>query len=123
MSSLTLSLAPPALVRLHDVLICLSKFSDTVAIEAEHDLVWFLQFRNSKKFLLMYHVKLRLSALNSTKTAFASFVCEKESFFEAYSFNVRRDVRSSSGSTAGDRFYCQILLKVTCSNRWSERLI
>ncbi|KAJ5133411.1 hypothetical protein N7448_001560 [Penicillium atrosanguineum] len=96
MSSLTLSLAPPALVRLHDVLICLSKFSDTVAIEAEHDL-------------------LRLSALNSTKTAFASFVCEKEVFFETYAFNVRKDIRSSSGSTAGDRFYCQILLKTLLS--------
>lgn len=47
MSSLTLSLAPPALVRLHDVLICLSKFSDTVAIEAEHDLVWLVQLGNS----------------------------------------------------------------------------
>ena len=44
MTSLTLSLAPPALIRLHDVLICLSKFSDTVAIEAEHDLVR-LQFQ------------------------------------------------------------------------------
>ncbi|KAJ5273117.1 Rad9/DDC1 [Penicillium angulare] len=54
MTSLKLSLAPPALVRLHDALTCLAKFSDTVAIEAEHDL-------------------LRLSALNSTKTAFASF--------------------------------------------------
>lgn len=39
MTTLTLSLAPPALVRLHDALICLSKFSDTVAIEAEQDLV------------------------------------------------------------------------------------
>ena len=62
--------------------------------------------------LLNTYLQLRLSALNSTKTAFASFVCEKELFFEAYSFNVRRDIRSSSGSTAGDRFYCQILLKV-----------
>jgi hypothetical protein len=39
MTTISLSLAPPALVRLHDVLICLAKFSDTVAIEAEHDLV------------------------------------------------------------------------------------
>ncbi|KAJ6108536.1 Rad9/Ddc1 [Penicillium sp. IBT 18751x] len=96
MPSLKLSLGPPALVRLHDILICLSKFSDTVAIEAEHDL-------------------LRLSALNSTKTAFASFVCEKELFFEAYSFNARKDIRSSSSTTAGDRFYCQILLKALLS--------
>ncbi|CAI7579304.1 unnamed protein product [Penicillium manginii] len=36
MTSLTLSLGPLALVKLHDALTCLSKFSDTVAIEAEH---------------------------------------------------------------------------------------
>ncbi|KAJ5896361.1 uncharacterized protein N7473_005760 [Penicillium subrubescens] len=92
MTTISLSLAPPALVRLHDVLICLSKFSDTVAIEAEHDL-------------------LRLSALNSTKTAFASFACEREVFFEAYSFTVRR----SAASNGGDRFYCQILIKALLS--------
>ncbi|KAJ5569730.1 uncharacterized protein N7459_009160 [Penicillium hispanicum] len=96
MTSLTLSLAPLALVRLHDALICLAKFSDTVAIEAEHDL-------------------LRLSALNSTKTAFASFVCEKEQFFESYSFSMRRDGRSSYQSQGRDRFYCQILLKALLS--------
>lgn len=39
MTSLKLSLAPLALVRLHDTLICLAKFSDSVAIEAEHDQV------------------------------------------------------------------------------------
>jgi hypothetical protein len=39
MTSLSLSLGPAALVRLHDVLICLAKFSETVAIEAEPDLV------------------------------------------------------------------------------------
>lgn len=42
MTSLSLSLGPPALVRLHDALICLSKFSETVAIEAEPDLVSYL---------------------------------------------------------------------------------
>ncbi|KAJ5176076.1 uncharacterized protein N7482_001953 [Penicillium canariense] len=93
MTTLALSLGPPALVRLHDVLICLSKFSDTVAIEAEHDL-------------------LRLSALNSTKTAFASFACERALFFEAYSFTVPQ---STAGSGAGDRFYCQIYIKALLS--------
>ncbi|KAJ5081724.1 Rad9/DDC1 [Penicillium alfredii] len=102
MTTLALSLGPPALVRLHDVLICLSKFSDTVAIEAEPDI-------------------LRLNALNSTKTAFASFAFEKDFFFEAYSFCVHRDARSArqfqrtSGSAATDRFYCQIYLKALLS--------
>lgn len=58
--------------------------------------------------------KLRLSALNSTKTAFASFACPKEPFFEAYSFDVRRDGQSSR-QQGPDRFYCQILLKVCCA--------
>ncbi|KAJ5172639.1 Rad9/Ddc1 [Penicillium capsulatum] len=95
MTTLSLSLAPPALVRLHDTLICLAKFSDTVAIEAEPEL-------------------LRLSALNSTKTAFASFACLKESFFEAYSFDVQRNDRSSH-QQGPERFYCQIYLKALLS--------
>ncbi|KAJ5907537.1 Rad9/Ddc1 [Penicillium taxi] len=95
MTTLSLSLAPPALVRLHDILICLSKFSDTVAFEAEQDL-------------------LRLSALNSTKTAFASFVCARESFFEAYSFSVQRDGQSQYRNYP-DRFHCQVLLKALLS--------
>ncbi|KAJ5805023.1 Rad9/Ddc1 [Penicillium riverlandense] len=41
MTTLSLSLAPPALIQLHDALTCLSKFSETVAIEAEHDLLFF----------------------------------------------------------------------------------
>ncbi|KAJ5747536.1 uncharacterized protein N7511_009232 [Penicillium nucicola] len=94
MTSLSLSLGPAALVRLHDVLICLAKFSDTVAIEAEPDL-------------------LRLSALNSTKTGFASFAFEKDAFFESYSFSARGDGRSGSGSF--DRFFCQIYIKALLS--------
>ena len=39
MTSLSFSLAPEALVRLHNALICLSKFSHYVSIEAEYDLV------------------------------------------------------------------------------------
>lgn len=45
MTSLILSLGPSALIRLHDVLICLSKFSDTVALEAENDLVSILYMK------------------------------------------------------------------------------
>ncbi|CAG7926066.1 unnamed protein product [Penicillium olsonii] len=94
MTSLSLSLDPPALVRLHDVLICLSKFSETVAIEAEPTL-------------------LRLSALNSTKTGFASFAFEKNVFFETYSFQTSND--GHSGSTPQDRFFCQIYAKALLS--------
>ncbi|KAJ5963800.1 Rad9/DDC1 [Penicillium vulpinum] len=94
MTSLSLSLGPPTLVRLHDALICLSKFSETVAIEAEPEI-------------------LRLSALNSTKTGFASFTFEKEEFFEAYYFNSSNDGRS--GSAPLNRFFCQIYIKALLS--------
>ena len=39
MTHLTFSLSPAALVRLHDALICLAKFNESVSIEAEYDLV------------------------------------------------------------------------------------
>ena len=39
MVALSFSLAPEALYQLHDALTCLAKFHETVAIEAEFDLV------------------------------------------------------------------------------------
>lgn len=39
MAHLSFSLLPDALVRLHDVLTCLAKFDESVALEAEYDLV------------------------------------------------------------------------------------
>jgi cell cycle checkpoint control protein RAD9A len=38
-TTLSFSLSPPALFRLHDALTCLSKFNESVSIEAEYDLV------------------------------------------------------------------------------------
>ena len=38
-TSLSFSLSPPALIRLHEALICLAKFNESVSIEAEYDLV------------------------------------------------------------------------------------
>ncbi|KAJ5655159.1 hypothetical protein N7507_007109 [Penicillium longicatenatum] len=97
MTSLTFTLDPDAIVRFHDIFVCLAKFSDTVALEAEPDL-------------------LRLSVLNSTKTAFASFVCDREEFFQKYEFSVSRsNGYSFHGQGGGDRFYCQILLKALLS--------
>ncbi|KAJ5604737.1 Rad9/Ddc1 [Penicillium lagena] len=102
MTTLSLSLAPPALIRLHDALTCLSKFSETVAIEAEHDL-------------------LRLSAINSTKTAYAAFAFARELFFEAYAFSTdgnsraARHHQSTTSSAPSDRFCCQIYIKALLS--------
>ncbi|KAJ5776837.1 hypothetical protein N7520_000083 [Penicillium odoratum] len=93
MTSLTFTLDPDAMVRMHDAFVCLAKFSDTVALEAEQGL-------------------LRMSALNSTKTAFASFVLDKEEFFQEYDFSVSKTSGFSFHSEDGDRFYCQIMIKV-----------
>ncbi|EAW13939.1 putative DNA repair protein rad9 [Aspergillus clavatus NRRL 1] len=92
MTLLSFSLLPDALGRMHDALLCLAKFSETVAIEAESDL-------------------LRLSVLNSTKTGYAAFVFEKDGFLASYSFareSIARDARS-------ERFCCQIYIKTLLS--------
>ena len=39
MPKLSFSLKPAALLQLHDALVCLSKFNESVSIEAEYDLV------------------------------------------------------------------------------------
>ncbi|KAE8372730.1 Rad9-domain-containing protein [Aspergillus bertholletiae] len=93
MAALSFSLAPEALYQLHDALTCLAKFYDTVAIEAEYDL-------------------LRLSVLNSTKTAYAAFVFEADGFFESYSFDMPWDSRKAGRP---DRFCCQLYIKALLS--------
>lgn len=40
MTSLSFTLLPVALLQLHDVLVCLSKFNESVSIEAEESFVW-----------------------------------------------------------------------------------
>ncbi|KAL4944582.1 hypothetical protein BDV06DRAFT_220100 [Aspergillus oleicola] len=85
MATISFSLLPDSLSHFHDALLCLSKFSDTVGIEAENEL-------------------LRLSALNSSKTAFAAFVFEPETFFERYDFYY-----------TNGKFSCQVYLKALLS--------
>ncbi|BCR88017.1 putative DNA repair protein rad9 [Aspergillus chevalieri] len=106
MAHLSFSLAPASLVRLHEALTCLVKFNESVALEAEYDL-------------------LRLSVLNSTKTAYSAFVLEADSFFENYTFSPSSDISSASRSNRRpDRFCCQIYLKALLSvfkGRTSEK--
>ncbi|KAL4871847.1 hypothetical protein BDV12DRAFT_183421 [Aspergillus spectabilis] len=92
MTTLSFSLLPGSLLRLHDALVCLAKYSDTVAIEAEHD-------------------ALRLSALNLSKTAYSAFAFEAENFFERYEFGLGRRSRSSDAG----KFSCQVYLKALLS--------
>ncbi|OJJ46704.1 hypothetical protein ASPZODRAFT_2130135 [Penicilliopsis zonata CBS 506.65] len=95
MTSLSFSLAPDALVKLHNTLICLSKFSDSVTIEAEQNL-------------------LRLSTLNSTRTAYSAFGLEADKFFQSYAFS-RRIEDETARADPLDRFCCQIYLKALLS--------
>jgi cell cycle checkpoint control protein RAD9A len=112
MATLSFSLQSSALVPLHDALSCLSKFSESVSIEAEYDLVS-TNDTMTVAFLLKEGLqKLRLSALNTTKTGYASFVFDADKFFSRFSFSLRRNKNTAAGIQAGDRFACQIYLKV-----------
>lgn len=52
MPKLSFSLKPSALLQLHDALVCLSKFNESVSIEAEYDLVSAFQLVVSKSLIL-----------------------------------------------------------------------
>ncbi|EEA20995.1 hypothetical protein TMatcc_000999 [Talaromyces marneffei ATCC 18224] len=95
MPKLSFSLKPSALLQLHDALVCLSKFNESVSIEAEYDL-------------------LRLSTLNTAKTAYASFVLDSSKFFFKYSFSAR-GAQQSSGQRYVDKFACQMYIKALLS--------
>lgn len=80
--ALRFTLSPAHCARFYDVLTCLSKFSDLLSIEARYS-------------------QLLLSALNSSKSAYASFLLEKDEFFTQYEFD-------SDLSRRDDRFSCSI---------------
>ncbi|KAK2861471.1 hypothetical protein FQN49_004167, partial [Arthroderma sp. PD_2] len=90
MASVSFTLLPEALLQLRDVLICLSKFNETVSIEAESD-------------------SLRLSTLNATKSGYASYKFDAASFFAQYSYNGNKD------KNGRDRVSCQIYIKALLS--------
>ncbi|KAH8821566.1 DNA repair protein-like protein rad9 [Xylogone sp. PMI_703] len=92
MAILNFSLSPEALGQLHDVLICLGKFSEAVAIQANND-------------------KLVLSALNSSNSAYASFTLTSSKFFSKYTFKPS----TASGTQTRERFSCKIYNKALLS--------
>ncbi|KAI9750931.1 MAG: ribosomal protein S14, S11 [Chaenotheca gracillima] len=67
MPTLELTLTPEAVGRFHDALVCLSKFNETVFIEARRD-------------------KLLFTTLNLSKSAYASFAFDSAQFFSKYDF-------------------------------------
>ncbi|KAF2086706.1 DNA repair protein Rad9 [Saccharata proteae CBS 121410] len=89
MVTLNFTLMPSASAALHDALVCLAKFSETVSIEARRD-------------------RLSLTALNSSKSAYASFALEASKFFSNYEF-------SPSTNSVEGRFTCRIMNKALIS--------
>ncbi|OJD20211.1 hypothetical protein ACJ73_08455 [Blastomyces percursus] len=96
MTSLSFTLLPDALLQLHDVLLCLAKFNENVSIEAEESF-------------------LRFSALNLTKSAYASFKFDASTFFSQYMFVGSRRIASGSGRSATDKLTCQLYIKALLS--------
>ncbi|KAH0290623.1 Rad9-domain-containing protein, partial [Aureobasidium sp. EXF-3399] len=82
MSALSFAFSPEATAKVHDALICLAKFSETVCLEARGDM-------------------LTLTALNSSRTSYASFALDAKTFFLSYDF----------GLGQGARFTCQLYNK------------
>ncbi|KAK0116071.1 hypothetical protein ONS95_013104 [Cadophora gregata] len=91
MAILSFTLNPESLDKLHSALACLSKFSEAVSIEASHD-------------------KLVLTALNSSKSAYASFTLGSK-FFLKYLYKPVR----TAGSLPKDKFTCRIYNKALLS--------
>ena len=86
MAVLSFSLSPESIGRIYELLICLAKFGESVAIEARNE-------------------KLTITALNLSRTAYASFSLDAKSFFINYDF------KSKPAMKGGDRFTCQLLNK------------
>lgn len=63
------------------------------------------------------HPKLLLSALNSSRSAYASFTLEKSAFFEKYTYGLR------SESEEEGRFTCQLYNKVSHSEECLTSLL
>ncbi|KAF2834933.1 hypothetical protein M501DRAFT_485677 [Patellaria atrata CBS 101060] len=89
MVTLNFTLTPGAASRIHDLLLCLSKFSESVQIEARKE-------------------RLALTALNSSKSAYASFSLLVPDFFSKYEF-------SSENYNTDGKFTCSILNKALLS--------
>ncbi|OBT62666.1 hypothetical protein VE03_07509 [Pseudogymnoascus sp. 23342-1-I1] len=91
MAVLTFTLSPEAVGKMHDALICLGKFNESVSLEATRD-------------------HLVLTALNTTRTGYASFTFATNKFFSKYIYNPPR----TSGSTKG-KFTCRLYNKALAS--------
>ncbi|KAJ4349896.1 uncharacterized protein N0V89_008516 [Didymosphaeria variabile] len=86
---LNFALTPEAASKIHDLLVCLGKFSDTVAIEARRERITF-------------------TALNSSKSAYAALTLNGKQFFSSY------ECIPNHGGPDG-RFTCSMYTKALLS--------
>ncbi|CAF9919078.1 MAG: hypothetical protein HETSPECPRED_003939 [Heterodermia speciosa] len=94
--ALSFALSDEGVVRIHDALICLAKFGEQVSLEARHD-------------------RLTLAALNSSKTAYASFCLDKTTFFQNYHYSPSEAQSQRAEAEAEPRFTCQLYNKALLS--------
>lgn len=140
MVSLSFTLLPEALLQFHDVLTCLAKFNENVTVEAEQNfvsgpsglhtiyclLIFVVVPNNTNLYKLLFaswldtntdvylSTQLRLTTLNSTKSAYASFKFDpsSSSFFSGYSLNITRAAAGVAAGNSREKLSFQIYLKV-----------
>jgi len=109
MAVISFSLLPEPTARIYEALVCLAKFGENVSIEARSEKARF----PTAPPPLRTHIngrltcrQLTLTALNSSRTGYASFALDAKTFFIDYAFD------ATSSAKGGDRFTCQLLNKV-----------
>lgn len=112
MAILTFTLSPDGVVRIHDALVCLGRFSETVSIEATHDKVRIQDINHSGPRIITDLFQLLLTTLNSSKSAYASFTFFKKTSFLRYCYQPVR----GQGIQPSDRFSCKLYNKVEFSS-------
>jgi cell cycle checkpoint control protein RAD9A len=99
-TTLHFTLSPQATQKVHEALVCLSKFSEFISLEARRD-------------------KLCFSALNSTKSAYGAVHLTANKFFDSYQFlPSQRDSQASVSQSGSEdaRFSCRLQAKVWSSS-------
>ena len=105
MAILNFTISPESLGRFHDSLVCLGKFSESVAIEATQDKVRILYGWWAH---IDHFSQLVLTALNSSKSAYASFTLVGNKFFSKYQYRPPK-----SATQTKEKFTCKIYNKVS----------
>lgn len=104
MAVVSFSLTPEATGRVYELLLCLAKFGETVSLEARSEKVP-IQTEKEIFAAVTDNPQLTFTALNSSRTAYASFSLDAKQFFIDYDFDV------NNAASAGDRFTCQLYNK------------